>query len=190
MPEKKNTEALDNHDPGENEDLPEEEIEVQPREDSTDVDAATEAPDELIKLRLELDEYKNLYLRKSAEFENFRKRKQQEFRDLILSAEESLITSLLPILDDFDRVEINGSADPESLTQGVKLIREKLWNALSARGVTLIESVGKPFDPQLHEAILQQEEEGKEPDIVIQEHQRGYRLGKKVIRHSQVVVSA
>jgi molecular chaperone GrpE len=150
----------------------------------------TELPDDIQRLKLELDEYKNLYLRKAAEFENFKKRKQQEFKALIQSAEESLIASLLPVLDDFERVQANHNADVESLLQGVQLIRDKFWDALAARGLQIVESVGKPFDPRLHEAILQQEEDGTEPDIVLQEHERGYQLGEKVIRHSKVVVSA
>lgn len=150
----------------------------------------TELPDDIQRLKLELDEYKNLYLRKAAEFENFKKRKQQEFKALIHSAEESLITSLLPVLDDFERVQANHEADVESLLQGVQLIRDKFWDALAARGLHVVESVGKPFDPQLHEAILQQEEVDAEPDIVLQEHERGYQLGEKVIRHSKVVVSS
>lgn len=152
----------------------------------------TETPalrEEIEQLRLELDEYKNLYLRKAAEFENFKKRKQQEFQLLIQSAEEALIGSLLPILDDFDRINEDDGGDRESLLQGVRLIRDKLWGVLASRGLEPIEAVGKPFDPELHEAIMQQQEEGKDPDIVLQEHERGYRLGDKVIRHSKVIVS-
>jgi molecular chaperone GrpE len=145
--------------------------------------------DQIRQLRLELDEYKNLYLRKAAEFENFKKRKQLEFQTLIRSAEESLIESLLPVLDDFDRIDAEDSGDRESLLQGVRLIRDKLWNALSSRGLQPIEAEGKPFDPELHEAIMQREEEGAEPNTVLEEHQRGYRLGDKVIRHSKVIVS-
>ena len=160
-------------------------------EDLKDVKLApAESPEAIQQLRLELDEYKNLYLRKAAEFENFKKRKQAEFKALIQSAEESLIASLLPVLDDFDRVQTNHNADVKNLLQGVQLIRDKLWDTLAARGLQAIESVGNPFDPQLHEAIMQQEEDGTEPDVVLQEHERGYRLGEKVIRHSKVVVSS
>ncbi len=145
--------------------------------------------EQIRQLRLELDEYKNLYLRKAAEFENFKKRKQVEFQTLIRSAEESLIESLLPVLDDFDRINAEDGGDRESLLQGVRLIREKLWNTLASRGLQPIEAVGKPFDPELHEAVMQREAEDVEPHTVLEEHQRGYRLGDKVIRHSKVIVS-
>ncbi len=166
--------------------------------DTVDIEGEVTAPDnvepetedEIGQVRLELDEYKNLYLRKSAEFENFKKRKRQEFEALIQSAEESLIASLLPVLDDLDRVSVNGEADNESLLQGIQLIREKLWNILAARGLAPIEAVGNPFNPELHEAIMQQEEEGQEADIVLQEHERGFKLGDRVIRHTKVVVSS
>jgi len=159
-------------------------------------------PEAIIEqLRLELDEYKNLFLRKAAEFENYKKRRQQEFSALISGAEEALITEILPILDDFDRLLTSasvsegrltpelGEGNNESFLQGAKLVRDKLVDMLAARGLTPIESVGSLFDPELHEALLQQQDGGTEPGIVLQEHLRGYRLGDKVIRHAQVVVS-
>ena len=149
-----------------------------------------EPAEDIQQIRLELDEYKNLYLRKAAEFENFKKRKQQEFQALIQSAEDALIVDLLPALDDFDRFLASNEADRDSLMQGAQFIRDKLWDALAARGLKPIESVGNPFDPELHEALMQQEEDGVEPGVVLQEHQRGYRLGDRVIRHAKVVVSA
>lgn len=150
----------------------------------------TEVEADVQQVRLELDEYKNLYLRKAAEFENYKKRKQLEFQTLINSAEEVLISELLPILDDFERFEANAEGDRGSLLQGAQLIREKLWDVLSSRGLKPIDSVGAKFDPELHEALMQKEQDGVDPDIVLQEHQRGYRLGDKVIRHAKVVVSA
>ncbi|TKJ41109.1 nucleotide exchange factor GrpE [candidate division LCP-89 bacterium B3_LCP] len=168
-------------------------------EESADDEKVTEPVDEVIldedderqNLKLELDEYKNLYLRKAAEFENFKKRKQQEFQSLIRSAGEALINDILPVLDDFDRLLASGEEDDEtSLLEGAKLIREKLWESLEARGLKPIDAVGHPFDPEYHEALMQQEEDGTEAGIVLQEHQRGYLLGDRVIRHAKVVVSA
>ena len=146
--------------------------------------------DQLNQVRLELDEYKNLYLRKAAEFENFKKRKQRDFQSLIKSAGEALITDILPILDDFDRFLATENSNNESFLEGARLIREKLWESLAARGLQPIPAVGNPFDPEIHEAIMEQKEEGSEPGLVLQEHQCGYRLGDKVIRHAKVIVSA
>ncbi len=151
--------------------------------------------EQIAQLKLELDEYKDLYLRKAAEFENFKRRKQLEFTSLLNSASEALITALLPILDDFDRLIENvrkDNDDAETIKQelrGAELIRDKLLEVLTARGLKPIESVGLPFDPALHEAMLQQQDSGAEAGIVLQEFQRGYRLGDKVIRHAKVVVS-
>ncbi|MBU0519550.1 nucleotide exchange factor GrpE [bacterium] len=173
---------------------------TEPDEESVSVEAGAETepaaePDvaslkqQLAVVKLELDEYKNYYLRKAAEFDNFKKRKQQEFLILVRTAEENLISELLPVLDDLERVEANESDDAPALMQGIGLIRGKMNSVLQSQGLEPIEAVGKPFDPELHEALLQQEQEGAEPDIVLQEHQRGYRLGDKVIRHAKVVVS-
>jgi molecular chaperone GrpE len=151
--------------------------------------------EEIQRLRLQLDEYKDLFLRKAAEFENFKKRRQQDYSALMTNAHEALILELLPVLDDLDRLlanatfEENGSEATASLLRGAKLIRDKLLDLLQARGLKAIESVGMPFDPELHEALMQQQDSGSEPGMVLQEFARGYRLGEKVIRHAQVVVS-
>lgn len=176
------------------EQLPEEiseEVEIQGAggeslEESLEVDPA----EELRQARLELDEYKNLFLRKAAEFENFKKRKQLEFQALIKNASEAVILDLLPALDDFDRFLSVEQGDNESLLEGARLIREKLWEPLAARGLEPIQSLGAHFDPEIHEALLQQEVENTEPGIIVEEHQRGYKLGDRVIRPAKVVVSA
>jgi molecular chaperone GrpE len=170
---------------------------VEPQElSSTAPETPPLDPEEQIsRLKLELDEYKDLYLRKAAEFENYKRRKQLEFTALLNSASEALITALLPILDDFDRLIENvrqNNSDSEAVKQelrGAEMIRDKLLEVLTARGLKPIESVGMPFDPELHEAMLQQQDSGTEAGIVLQEFQRGYRLGDKVIRHAKVVVS-
>jgi len=148
--------------------------------------------DEIQQLKLQLDEYKDHFLRKAAEFENFKKRKQQEYSNLIASANEALIVELLPVLDDLDRFLENAAPENDSshetLQRGAQLIRGKIMDLLQARGLKAIESVGTPFNPELHEAIMQQQESG-EPGMVLQELTRGYRLREKVIRHAKVVVS-
>lgn len=163
-----------------------------PIQEESEETAPADPQAEIQQLRLELDEYKNLFLRKAAEFENFKKRRQQEFAALINSAEESLIAELLPVLDDFDRLLASVSPEEsnnDSFIRGAQLMRDKLMDILGARGLRAIDSVGHPFDPELHEALMEQKEGGTEPGMVLQEHLRGYRLGEKVIRHAQVVVS-
>jgi molecular chaperone GrpE len=158
-------------------------------------EAPPSAEDEIQRLKLQLDEYKDLFLRKAAEFENFKKRKQQEYASLIITATEALIIELLPVMDDLDRLlentaaKENNSNTSESLQRGALLIRDKIMDLLQGRGLKAIESVGTPFDPELHEALMQEQNSGREPGIVLKEFTRGYRLGDKVIRHAQVVVS-
>lgn len=151
--------------------------------------------EEIQQLKLQLDEYKDLFLRKAAEFENYKKRRQQEYASIISTASKALISELLPVLDDLDRLLANAAqkgADYENsqnLLQGAQLIRDKLMDLLTSRGLKTIECVGQPFDPKLHEALVQQQDSSAEPGIVLKEFARGYRLGDKIIRHAQVVVS-
>ncbi|MCX6640374.1 MAG: nucleotide exchange factor GrpE [bacterium] len=142
------------------------------------------------KLRLDLDEYKNLFLRKAAEFENFKKRKQTEFQMFLKAAEEALILDILPVMDDIDRLLASTEGDAEMLRRGAQLIRDKLWEKLSARGLEPIEAVGFPFDPTLHDALMQQKTEENTPGTVLAEHEKGYKLAGKIIRHAKVVVSS
>jgi molecular chaperone GrpE len=155
--------------------------------------SATELTDQLRQLKLELDEYKDLFLRKAADFENFRKRKQQESSSIARVTEENLIIQLLPVLDDFERLFSTAEEekyDRETFLRGARMIYDKLNTLLTARGLKPLEAVGQPFDPQLHEAVMQQPQSGVEPGTVLQEYARGYRLGDKVIRHGKVVVSS
>jgi molecular chaperone GrpE len=169
--------------------------ETQAGDEAESVSAEISDPLEQIQqLKLELDEYKDLYLRKAADFENFRKRKQLEASSLARNTEEIMIASLLPILDDFERLFSNAAEeqlDPEApFLRGARLIYDKMINLLTARGLKPLEAMGQPFDPDLHEAIMQQPQSGVEPGIVLQEFARGWRLGDKVIRHAKVVVSS
>jgi molecular chaperone GrpE len=168
------------------------EIEPQEPQETTQL-PAPDYPEQIQQLKLELDEYKDLFLRKAADFENYKKRKQAECSVIARSTEEQLISQLLPVLDDFERLFYNAEEeqyDREAFLRGAKLIYDKLMKMLEARGVKAVESVGQPFDPQLHEAILQQPQSGVEPGTVLQEYERGYRLGDKVVRHAKVVVSS
>jgi molecular chaperone GrpE len=150
--------------------------------------------EQIQQLKLELDEYKDLFLRKAADFENFRKRKQMEASSVARNTEEIMIASLLPVLDDFERLFSNAAEEQlerdAPFLRGAHLIYDKMMNLLQARGLKPMEAVGQPFNPELHEAIMQQSQSGVEPGVVLQESARGWRLGDKVIRHAKVVVSS
>lgn len=148
-----------------------------------------ELPPEKSELELaqeELAETKNRLLRALADFDNYKKRSALEREQFVQFANEALITELLPILDGFNRA-LQHSAS-EELTKGIALIKKQLEDILAKHGIKEIEALGKPYDPNLHEAILSKEDSGPE-GVIIEEMQKGYSLHGRVIRPSMVIVS-
>lgn len=160
-------------------------------EDVKEADAAENHESESDRLKREIEEQKDRYLRLSAEFDNYRRRVSREKLELIETASESVIKSLLPIVDDFERAikALEESDDAEAAKEGTNLIYKKLTELMKSRGVSEIEAVGKDLDTDLHEAVAQipapeEKLKGKIVDCV----QKGYKLGDKVIRFAKVVV--
>jgi molecular chaperone GrpE len=143
------------------------------------------------KLRAEIQELKEKYIRQAAEFDNFRKRSAKERLELIQTATRELMVSLLPVLDDSERAEkqMESSNDVASVNQGVKLVFNKLRNTLTSKGLKPMQSIGTEFNPDEHEAITEipassEDLKGK----VVDEMDKGYYLGEKIIRFAKVVV--
>jgi len=145
------------------------------------------------QLKLELVQEKDKFLRLFAEFENYKKRTSKERIELFKTANEDLMTVLLPILDDFDRAlnEIKKAKEEDKeLFKGIELINNKLRNSLAQKGLSVIDAKGGDvFDVELHEAITQipaptGELKGKIIDVL----EQGYKLGEKVIRYPKVVI--
>lgn len=147
--------------------------------------------DEASKLEEELHQARDKYVRLVAEFDNFRKRTAKEKSELIKSAGEDIIASLLDVLDDAERAEkqMEKSDDLEALKAGVNLIFNKLHKSLKSRGLSEMKSIGTEFNPELHDAITEIPA-GKEDQVgkVMDEVQKGYYLNDKIIRHAKVVV--
>lgn len=143
------------------------------------------------KLKQELGEMKDRHVRKIAEFENYKRRVEVEQQNLLKYSGEMLIRKLLPVVDDFERslAHIDGAKDPEAVKKGVTMIYEKLMRTFKEIGVEKIDSVGKPFDVDFHEAIMKQPSADAEPMTVLQEVETGYLYKDKVLRHSKVVVA-
>lgn len=146
---------------------------------------------ELEKLKSELEDAKDKYLRKVAEFDNFKRRSAKERMELIQTAGRDVITSLLEVLDDCDRAQkqLETSGDSEVIKEGVMLVFNKLRNTMYARGVRPMEALHQDFNPDLHEAITEVPAPtaalvGKVVDEVV----KGYYLNDKIIRHAKVVV--
>lgn len=143
---------------------------------------------ELEDLKKELEEIKDRYLRVCAEFDNYRKRTLREIKEIREVATEQLIKDLLPVLDNFERA-LQHAVDPEdAFVSGVRMVFSQMKDILMARGLLPIEAIGQPFDPGLHEAIAQIETDQPE-GTVVQEYEKGYLLGKRVLRPAKVVVS-
>lgn len=129
--------------------------------------------------------------RTQAEFANARKRFEKQRADLYASANSDLAAKILPILDDFERA-LASAPDPirgDAWFSGVELVHRKFMSILEGMGVESIESVGQPFDPNLHEALGQEPSTDYDSGVVTRQMQRGYRLGDKVIRPSLVYVA-
>ena len=140
-------------------------------------------------LQAERDRYYDLLLRKTAEFENYRKRAARDQERLVAHAHERLVRELLPILDDLERaLEAAERHEEAALVDGVKLVEQSLRQALVKEGLTEIET-DCPFDPHVHEALLSKPHEHAEPGSVLEVVQRGYRLGDKVVRPARVIVA-
>jgi molecular chaperone GrpE len=164
------------------------------QEETTEAEASgeVEAPDPLAEALRELEQYKDRWLRLVAEFDNYKKRRSREFDALVQSANENLIRELLPVLDSVARAldhRADGEEDSEGFKQGVTMIMEQFPKALQRRGLSEIEAVGQPFDPNFHEALMQMSSDEHAEGLVMAVVERGYRLGDKVIRPARVVVS-
>ncbi len=146
---------------------------------------------EIAALRAEVERLNDANLRRAAEFENYKKRKERETEEFWKLANAGLIKKLLPIADDFERTLQAAGKDEncESLLQGVELVYKALRSVFAEEGVVEIDALNQPFDPEIHEALLQVEKEGVDSNIVLDQHQKGYMMGDSLIRPAQVVVS-
>lgn len=151
--------------------------------------AGEEAP--AAKSDAELADLKDKYLRLAAEFENYKRRTTKERADLFKTANQELMVALLPVLDDFDRARhhTKDTDDATAVRESIDIIQNKLQKTLNQKGLAPMEVKGGAFDPDLHEAITQipapsEDLKGK----IVDEVEKGYYLGDKVIRHAKVVL--
>lgn len=162
-------------------------------ETEPEVEKKEEQPQEseVDKLKKQLADLNDKYMRTCAEYDNYRKRTAREKADLIKSAGSDIIAGLLPVIDDFERAmtHMKDKADVEAVKDGVALIYKKFNDYLGKRGVSVIETQGMPLDTSVHEAITMlpaptPDMKGKIMDCV----EKGYKLGDKVLRFAKVVV--
>lgn len=134
---------------------------------------------------------KDNLLRRMADFENYKKRIDKEFSEIILKANSVFARDILQIVDELE-ISLKKSkenSDFETFYEGINLIYSKFIEILKSKGIQPMDSIGKEFDVERHDAVLQMEKEGIPPNIIIDEYQKGYLINDKVLRHAKVVVS-
>jgi len=163
--------------------------EVQAENETSDQNINLE--EKIASLEQEINQYKELALRKAAEFENYKRRTENDQLNLLKYAAESLIIKLLPTIDDLERSieHMTEETDVQKIKEGVQLIYNKFVKILDEQGVKKIESVGKPFSVEFHEALMQRADDSVPPHTVIDELETGYMYKDRVIRHAKVIVS-
>lgn len=169
------------------------EIELLDQEDINDPESQdlAEFKAKIVELESKLDETENKMLRIQADYDNFKRRSRLDMENTQKYRSQSLVTEILPALDSFERalqIEVEDEK-MKSVLQGMTMVYKQLVQALQNEGVEEIESKNKPFDPHLHQAILQVEDEAYESNTVIEELQKGYKLKDRIIRPAMVKVN-
>lgn len=159
--------------------------------ENIDADAAEKSEAKIAELEVQLKEWQDKFLRKAAEFENYKRRTENDQFNLINYAAESFITKLLPVVDDFERSmeHIDDLENNKSVKEGIKLVYEKLLKLLNEQGVKKMQTKGEPFNVDFHDALMQRKDTSVPPHTVLEEVESGYLYRDKVIRHAKVIVS-
>lgn len=187
-----NTDATYNKEVEENAAIEQEEAEVNAAEESVEEADVVEASDQVAELERQVDENYQRMLRVQADFDNFRRRTVKEKEDFAKYASAKLVEQLLPLLDNFERalaVAVPDAQGSNSFVTGIEMIYRQMAQILEAEGLKPIASVGQPFNPEYHQAIMREEAEDQEEGIILEELQKGYMIKDKVLRPSMVKVS-
>ena len=167
-----------------------ENVESQEAEKSAE-ETSDNCDDKVKKLEAELEEWKNSYTRKLAEFQNFTKRKENEVAEMRKYASEGIIVKLLDNIDNLERA-VDASKESQnfdSLIEGVNMILNNLKHLLTEEGVEEIEAAGKEYNPYEHKAMITENKEELDDNVVVQVFQKGYKMKGKVVRPAMVTVN-
>ena len=145
----------------------------------------------IAELEMQVKDWQDKLLRKAAEFENYKRRTENDQFNLINYAAESFIVKLLPIVDDFERTleHIDDINNNKSVKDGIKLVYEKLLKVLNDQGIKKMQTKGQPFNVDYHDALMQKKDDSVPDNTVLEEIESGYLYRDKVIRHAKVIVS-
>ncbi len=176
-------------------DIIEETEEIKEIEEIEEIEETIEAEDispevsEEEKLNQEIESLKDKLMRHAAEFDNFKKRTQKEKEELYKMAVCDMIEKLLPVKDNMERAITSVLEADEKIAEGVKMIDKQFLDVLTEIGVSEIESVGKEFNPEMHNAVMHEDNEEYGENIITEEFMKGYMYKDKVVRHSVVKVA-
>ena len=146
------------------------------------------ALEEMNKLKEEYEELDDRYKRMFAEFENYKKRSQKEKEGIYGMITGDVVASMLPVMDNLQKAA-EAKTEDTGYQEGVKLVYRQFAEALKGLGLEEIETVGKRFDPEFHEAVSHVQDDTKGEQEIVQEYRKGYKIGNKVVRHSMVIVA-
>ncbi len=162
-------------------------------DDKTEETKAEAEVTPIVEAKKEEVDYKAKYFYVAAEMDNYRKRMEREKENLLKYGNERVLSDLLQVVDNFERTTemLKNDQDPKvkNLVAGLNMVNKQFLDTLGKHGLTAVEAVGKDFDPNFHEAIAQEYVEGKKPNEVVKEFQKGYTLNGRLVRAAKVAVS-
>ena len=167
------------------------ETEEENTNEPTSEEVKEEADNDVEKIKKDFENLNNQYLRLAADFDNYRKRQAQERESLINYGKTEVLSKLLEVLDNFDRAQtaLKESDDANCVKEAFDVLYKQITDSLEKLGLTLIETVGKEFDPNIHDAVMQTPSTEYPDQTIIAELQKGYKLGDKVLRPALVNVA-
>lgn len=167
--------------------------ETSPEQPAEEKAPESQAEAEIKSLKSQLNESKDRYVRLMAEFDNYRRRTAKEQLDIIETANAKLLEKLSEVLDNFERAshpDNNKQKDYDSFAKGIQMIHDQFAKILSDAGLEQLDPVGEPFDPNIHEALMNQPSDTVPESHVVQVFQKGYRLKNKLLKTAKVIVSS
>ena len=161
------------------------------KNEESEVTALDKAETKIAELEVQVKDWQDKLLRKAAEFENYKRRTENDQFNLINYAAESFIVKLLTVVDDFERSmeHIDDIDNNKAVKAGIKLVYEKFLKLLNEQGVKKMQTKGEPFNVDYHDALMQRKDDSVPPHTVLEEVESGYLYRDKVIRHAKVIVS-
>ena len=165
-----------------------EEKDVKPEENINKADEVIELKKQIEAQKVQIDETEDRLKRVAAEFDNYKKRNAKERDGMYNSLVADIVSGLLPVVDNLENAA-NAETKDEEYKKGIELVLKQFKDILASKGVEEIETVGKTFDPELHEAVSSVQDNTKGEKEIVQEYRKGYKIGDRVIRHSMVIVA-